>query len=165
MIRDLSRISLIALLAATLSACDRHDNPTAAPEPAATTGTSPAVEHSPPRAVAAVDSKRMLAAAGEPGAWMSYGRTYSEQRYSPLAQINTDNVGTLGLAWAYDLQTQRGIEATSLVVDGVMYTTGAWSMVYALDARSGKLLWSFDPKVPKEKAKHTCCEVVNRGVA
>jgi len=165
MIRDLSRISLIALLAATLSACDRHDNPTAAPEPAATTGTSPAVEHSPPRAVAAVDSKRMLAAAGEPGAWMSYGRTYSEQRYSPLAQINTDNVGTLGLAWAYDLQTQRGIEATSLVVDGVMYTTGAWSMVYALDARSGKLLWSFDPKVPKEKAKHTCCDVVNRGVA
>ena len=68
---------------------------------------------------------------------MSYGRTYAEQRFSPLAQINTDNVNTLGLAWSYDLKTQRGIEATSLVVDGVMYTTSAWSIVYALDARSG----------------------------
>jgi PQQ-dependent dehydrogenase (methanol/ethanol family) len=96
---------------------------------------------------------------------MSYGRTYNEQRFSPLAQINAENVNSLGLAWSYDLNTERGIEATSIVVDGVMYTTSAWSIVHALDARTGKQLWMFDPKVPKEKAKHTCCDVVNRGVA
>jgi quinohemoprotein ethanol dehydrogenase len=96
---------------------------------------------------------------------MTHGRTYDEQRFSPLAAVNTDNVGKLGLAWAYDLDTQRGIEATSLVVDGVMYTTSAWSIVHAIDARTGKRLWTFDPQVPKDKAKHTCCDVVNRGVA
>jgi PQQ-dependent dehydrogenase (methanol/ethanol family) len=107
----------------------------------------------------------MLQAQEEPGAWMSYGRTYDEQRFSPLKQIDTGNVSALGLAWYYDLKTERGIEATSLVVDGVMYTTSAWSIVHAIDARSGKALWSFDPGVKKDKAKHTCCDVINRGVA
>jgi PQQ-dependent dehydrogenase (methanol/ethanol family) len=96
---------------------------------------------------------------------MTHGRTYSEQRYSPLTQIQVDSVAKLGLAWSYDLNTERGIEATSLMVDGVLYTTSAWSIVHAIDARTGKKLWSFDPQVPKEKAKHTCCDVVNRGVA
>ena len=96
---------------------------------------------------------------------MTHGRTYSEQRYSPLTQINVDNVAELGLAWSYDLNTKRGIEATSLMVNGVMYTTSAWSIVHAIDARNGKKLWTFDPKVAKEKSKHACCDVVNRGVA
>ena len=77
---------------------------------------------------------------------MSHGRTYSEQRYSPLAQVNAENVGKLGLAWSYDLKTERGIEATSLVVDGVMYTTSAWSIVHAIDARTGKRC---GPSIPK----------------
>jgi len=114
---------------------------------------------------AAVDTARLVAADSEPGNWMSHGRTYDEQRYSPLDQIDKENVGELGLAWSFDLETERGIESTSLVVDGVMYMTGAWSIVHALDARTGAPLWSFDPHVPKEKAKHTCCDVVNRGVA
>jgi len=113
----------------------------------------------------AVDNARLVAADREPGNWMSHGRTYAEQRFSPLDQVNSENVQDLGLAWSYDLETERGIEATSLVVDGVMYMTGAWSIVHALDARTGRPLWSFDPQVPKEKAKHTCCDVVNRGVA
>ncbi len=114
---------------------------------------------------AAVGSERLVAANAEPGSWMSYGRTYDEQRHSPLAAIHTGNVGELGLAWSFDLDTQRGIEATSIVVDGVMYTTSAWSIVHALDARTGAPLWRFDPGVAKAKAKHTCCDVVNRGVA
>ncbi len=118
-----------------------------------------------PTGAAWVDGERLAAADSEPGNWMSHGRTYSEQRYSPLAGINEDNIEELGLAWSFDLNTQRGIEATSIVVDGVMYMTSAWSIVHALDARSGEPLWTFDPRVAKEKAKHTCCDVVNRGVA
>lgn len=114
---------------------------------------------------AAVDAKRLLNADEEPGAWMSYGRNYSEQRFSELKQIDIKTVSDLGLAWSFDLNTKRGIEATSIVVDGVMYTTSAWSIVHALDARNGKHLWSFDPKVAKDKSRHACCDAVNRGVA
>lgn len=116
-------------------------------------------------APAAVDGERLQKADAEPGNWMSYGRTYDEQRHSPLKSINRDNIKSLGLAWSFDLHTKRGIEATSIVVDGIMYTTSAWSIVHALDARNGKKLWTFDPKVPKDKSAHACCDVVNRGVA
>ena len=116
-------------------------------------------------AFAAVDAERLIAADTEPGSWMAHGRTYAEQRFSPLKEIDTGNVGNLGLAWYYDLGTKRGVEATPIVVDGVMYTTSSWSIVVALDARTGKPLWTFDPKVEKGKALHSCCDVVNRGVA
>ncbi|MEZ5614377.1 MAG: PQQ-dependent dehydrogenase, methanol/ethanol family [Rhodocyclaceae bacterium] len=114
---------------------------------------------------AAVDGDRIVAADKEPGNWMSHGRTYDEQRYSPLAGINDGNVARLGLAWTYRLDIDRGVEATPIVVDGVMYTTGAQSIVYALDARNGKRLWKYDPKVPGENLGQGCCDVVNRGVA
>ncbi|MDM4769186.1 PQQ-dependent dehydrogenase, methanol/ethanol family [Solimonas sp. SE-A11] len=118
-----------------------------------------------PLAAAPVDGARIQAADREPGNWMSHGRSYDEQRYSPLAKIDQANVGQLGLAWTYKLDVDRGVEATPIVVDGVMFTTGAYSIVYALDARSGKLLWKYDPKVPREWAGNGCCDVVNRGVA
>ncbi len=116
-------------------------------------------------AAQAVDGARIAAADREPGNWMSHGRTYDEQRFSPLAKINDRNVGKLGMAWTYKLDVDRGVEATPIVVDGVMYTTGAESIVYALDARSGKLLWRHDPKVNAESLSQGCCDVVNRGVA
>ena len=97
---------------------------------------------------AAVDAARLAAADAEPGQWMSYGRNYEEQHYSPLDQINTDNIGGLGLAWFADIPLNRGQEATPLVVDGTMYVTSAWSKVFALDARTGKEKWRFDPQVP-----------------
>src|SRR5437868_6182082 len=71
----------------------------------------------------------------------------------------------LGLAWSVDLGTLRGLEATPLVEDGVMYVTSAWSVVYALDGRTGRRIWTYDPRVPKDHAKFVCCDVVNRGVA
>lgn len=117
------------------------------------------------RETAVVDAKRIINADEEPGQWMSHGRDYGEQRYSPLDSVDAENVSSLGLAWHFDLNTSRGIEATSIVVDGVMYTTSAWSIVHALDARTGKSLWKFDPEIDPAKAQHTCCDVVNRGVA
>ncbi len=112
-----------------------------------------------------VGHARIVAADSEPGEWLSHGRTYDEQRFSPLDVIDVDNVGDLGLAWSFDLRTKRGLEATPLVVDGVMYLTGAWSRVFALDAATGRLLWEHDPRVPGATARKACCDVVNRGVA
>ncbi|MGJ8686642.1 MAG: PQQ-dependent dehydrogenase, methanol/ethanol family [Spongiibacteraceae bacterium] len=100
-----------------------------------------------------------------PENWLSYGKDYREQRYSELDQINVKSVAGLGLAWSFDTDYKRGLEATPIVVDGVLYITGNWSVVYALDARNGKLLWQYDPQVPREWAKMACCDVVNRGVA
>ena len=114
---------------------------------------------------AQVFAERLRNADLEPGSWMSYGRTYSEQHFSPLKQINDHNVSQLKLAWYYDLDTNRGQEAIPLVIDGVMYFTTAWSKVLALNAATGKLLWSYDPHVPGEWAINACCDVVNRGAA
>lgn len=114
---------------------------------------------------ASLDAARILAADDEPGNWLAHGRNYEEQRFSPLDQINRDNVSDLELAWYADTGTTRGLEASPIVIDGVMFTTGSWSLVYAYDAKTGELLWRFDPKVPREWGAKACCDVVNRGVA
>jgi quinohemoprotein ethanol dehydrogenase len=114
---------------------------------------------------ASVDAARLNRADRDTANWLSYGRTYSEQRFSPLTKITADNAKQLGLAWYADLDTNRGQQATPLVVDGVMYVSTAWSMVKAYDAGTGKLLWSYDPEVPRELGVKGCCDVVNRGVA
>ena len=114
---------------------------------------------------AQVDQARIVNADSEPGSWMSVGRTYSEQRFSPLKQINDTNAAQLGLAWSFDLDTARGQEATPLVIDGVMYFSTAWSKVKALDAKTGRAIWQYDPNVPLEYGVKVCCDVVNRGVA
>jgi quinohemoprotein ethanol dehydrogenase len=112
-----------------------------------------------------VDGSRIANAERDPGNWLTYGRTYSEQRYSPLMKITADNVNRLGLAWFADLDSNRGQESTPLVIDGVMFVSTAWSLVKAYDARSGRLLWSYDPKVPRELGVKACSDVVNRGLA
>ncbi len=114
-------------------------------------------------AIAGVSSADIAASPAEE--WLSYGRDYGEQRFSPLAQINAGTVSGMGLAWSADLDTARGQEATPLVHNGVLYVSTAWSMVKAYDATNGKLLWSYDPKVPRETLVRTCCDAVNRGVA
>ena len=116
------------------------------------------------KGAAAVDAARQLAADKEPGTWMSAGRTYDEQRYSPLTGISKANVSKLGLAWYGDIDTERGQESTPVVVDGVLYITTAWSMVKAYDARTGEKLWEYDPKVDRGVGQVACCDVVNRGV-
>ena len=112
-----------------------------------------------------VTKERLTNADKDTANWLTHGRTYDEQRYSPLAQITSANVSQLGLAWYFDLPTKRGVEATPLVIDGVMYTTGPWSIVYAIDVRTGHQIWSYDPQVDRSWAQYACCDVVNRGVA
>ena len=101
----------------------------------------------------------------DPGAWLAYGRTFEEQRFSPLAGIDRGNVAGLGVAWFKDLETYHPVEATPLVVDGVMYFTAPWNVAYAVDAATGEELWSFDPAVPGETARKACCGVISRGLA
>jgi quinohemoprotein ethanol dehydrogenase len=113
----------------------------------------------------AVDGARIANADHDAANWLSYGRSYSEQRYSPLKRISADNARNLGLAWFADLDTNRGQAATPLVIDGVMYVSTAWSLVKAYDARNGHLLWSYDPEVPRQLGVNGCCDVVSRGVA
>ena len=99
------------------------------------------------------------------GEWLSYDRTLAGQRFSPLTDLNEKTVGKLGLAWSIDLDNNRGLEATPLYSDGVLYTSLSWSRVMAVDAVTGNILWSFDPGVNKAKGRHACCDAVNRGVA
>jgi len=152
------------LLAATLACGDRAEKAAAPADPYASSAPPAAT---PPAAPSAgrVDAARVSSADSEAGQWLVHGRTNSEQRYSPLTSIDRENVRTLGLAWSFDLGSTRGVEATPLVVDGVMYVSGAWSVVLAMDAATGKPLWNYDPHVPRAWARNACCDVVNRGVA
>jgi quinohemoprotein ethanol dehydrogenase len=112
-----------------------------------------------------VDLNRLRAAEREPQNWFTGGRDAGGTYYSPLAQIDADSVKRLGFAWSYGLTTNRAQEATPIVVDGVMYTSGTWGYVYALDAASGRELWRFVPKLDPVYARNPCCDLVNRGVS
>ncbi|MDG1987934.1 MAG: PQQ-dependent dehydrogenase, methanol/ethanol family [Halieaceae bacterium] len=97
--------------------------------------------------------------------WHFHGLDQNETRHSPLININKNNVSRLGLAWSTSLRSTRGLEATPIVKEGVMYVTSTWSRVFALNAKTGEVIWFFDPLVPREWAPKGCCDVVNRGVA
>ena len=120
---------------------------------------------SPSENVGLIDTKRILAADEAPGDWLAYGRDYGEQRFSPLTQVNKQTIGDLELAWSFDMYTNRGLEASPIIVDGIMYMTGSWSVVFAVNAKTGEEIWSYDPEVPGDWARKACCDVVNRGVA
>ncbi|WP_413151253.1 PQQ-dependent dehydrogenase, methanol/ethanol family [Amaricoccus sp. W119] len=122
-------------------------------------------QDAPRNSVAGLDSEAIIANAAETKDWPSYGLNYQETRYSKLNEITSENVGELGLAWSTSLDSTRGVEATPLVVDGVMYVSSSWSIVHALDAVTGEELWRYDPEVPGEYGANGCCDVINRGVA
>lgn len=157
-------ISALALAVLFIHGCDSNSgsssneinqstaSPTAPTEPTAPT-------------FAAVDDERLVAAASEPGQWLTHGGTYKEQRYSQLDQINTENISELGLAWFADLNTNRGQQSTPIMVDGAIYVTESWSKVSAYNAKTGERLWHYNPKVAGERGGMGCCDVVNRGVA
>ena len=123
------------------------------------------MQASPSTSVGLIDTQRIVAADEAPGDWLSYGRDYGEQRFSPLTQVNKKTIKDLELAWSFDMYTNRGLEASPIVVDGIMYMTGSWSVVFAVDAVTGEEIWSYDPEVPGDWARKACCDVVNRGVA
>lgn len=153
-----SRCSILAhfgliFLCTAIVGCSRSDQ----------TNTAPSADTS--KVAGKIDGNFIIRNASSSEEWPTYGLDYSETRFSKLTQISTDNVSKLGLAWTYDLGSTRGVEATPLVVDGVMYVTGSWSVVHAINVRTGKALWTFDPKVPRPDGAKGCCDVVNRGVA
>ena len=112
-----------------------------------------------------IDDEWLRRADQDTANWLMYGRTYSEQRFSPLRQIDESTVGRLGLVWSRELPTTRGLEATPLAVNGTLYTTESWSIVHAMNARTGEILWTHDPRVDRRRTRRICCDVVNRGLA
>lgn len=97
--------------------------------------------------------------------WPGPGGDAGKTHHSRLTAINAENVGRLGLAWQVELGTLRGQEATPVVVDGVLYTSGTTGRAYAFDAATGKELWRFEPEVDMQVNRTVCCDMVNRGVA
>ena len=87
--------------------------------------------------------------------WPGYGDDTKEQRFSPLAQINDQNVGRLGLVWSLDLPDENALEGTPLEVGGVLYFSGSFATIYAVDVRTGRLLWKFDPKANEAGPRET----------
>src|ERR1700749_4459688 len=103
-----------------------------------------------------VDEKRLMAAGKHPGGWLTTGRDFGKGHYSPLDQVNAGNVARLGFAWQYDTKTIRGLEATPIVVDGVMYTSGSIGQVYALDAKTGREIWTYSPHNDMRVNQRSC---------
>ncbi|UZW56432.1 PQQ-dependent dehydrogenase, methanol/ethanol family [Sphingobium sp. JS3065] len=97
--------------------------------------------------------------------WALHGRSVNGARFSPMSNINSGNIRELGLAWSFKIDPDRGMQATPIVVDGVMYVTGPYSIVYALDATTGQELWHYDPEVDRGITGRGCCGPNNRGVA
>src|SRR3954464_14322276 len=128
------------------------------------TGTAPPV-------AADVTYERILDARSEPQNWLTYYGAYDGQRYSPLDQIDTDSVQRLSLAWVFSFapqglhagQSTYAFENAPIVVDGVMYVSGWDGWVWALDAKTGQLLWQYKHAIPFDTS--LCCGNVNRGVA
>ena len=146
----ISQILLIFTLCLTVSGCDQPP---------------PLQEDMVLTEVGDITTKRLLDINAEPGSWVTGGRDYQQSYYSPLDQINKTNVQTLGFAWQYDIDTTHGFEATPLVVDGVMFSSGPKGAVYALDAKTGEQRWIFEPIIDKDIFRKVCCGVVNRGIA
>ena len=155
--RQLALVTLAATSALIACAPDAGDVPTTDPAESTTSHI---------RSVTAkVDGNMIRANEATSRDWPSHGLDYAETRFSKLQQITDGNVKNLGLAWTYDLESTRGVEATPLVVDGIMYVTAPWSIVHAVDVRTGERIWIYDPEVPREFGAKACCDVVNRGVA
>ncbi len=149
--------ALVSAAACQRSPVERHE---AAPDGALSAADAVAAA---PRG--RISAARLANADAEPGEWFTSGRDSAGTYYSPLTLINRTNVKRLGFAWDHALGTRRGLEATPVVVDGVMYAVGNWGRAYALDARSGRELWTFLPEIDGQWGRHACCDAVNRGLA
>jgi quinohemoprotein ethanol dehydrogenase len=114
-----------------------------------------------------VDDNALKNAAKNGDEWLTYGHDYAETHYSPLDQINASNVSRLGLAWSWATEARDGgsLEATPLFSNGVIYGSLTWNVLFAVDARTGKFKWSWDPEIPRQHIMDICCGPVNRGVA
>lgn len=163
--RILPSFTLSAALCLLLAGCGDSTTDDAPAIDATTAPTAEALAAPALTGPAAVDQARYVNADSEPQNWFNYGNTWKEQRFSTLDQINDENVDRLGLAWFAELGTLRGVVATPLVIDGVLYNTSSWNVTTAYKADTGEVLWTYDPEVPPSYASVTCCGVVSRGLA
>jgi len=159
-------LPLTALALAMLAGCQ----PAGQEATQTTTEAAAGAASAPAAAIAAIEganvtTERMLNAENESSQWMMNGGTYEETHYSPLNQINKDNIGQFGLAWFADYDVNLSQQGTPIFVDDTIYVSTAWSTVYAYDARTGAMKWHYDPMTPKEIAVKVCCGIVNRGIA
>src|SRR5262245_24557201 len=115
-------------------------------------------------AAAQVPYQRIVRSANEPQNWLTYSGNYNSQRYSALNQINRQNVRQLRPAWMYQLKRPGVFETSPIVVDGIMYITEPPSTVTAIDARTGRALWTWTPTIPNDVIV-IGSPPVNRGVA
>ena len=155
----MGRISGAFLAVALLSVGCSQDQtqPAESPSPAAET---------PAPTTAMVDEARIASMeTNEPGSWLAFGRNYEEQRFSPLNEINQDSVGDLGISWSKDLNSYHPFQGTPLVIDGVMYFSTPFNVVYAVDAGTGEEIWVYDTEVPKSARRAACCGANARGLA
>lgn len=112
-----------------------------------------------------VSEARVLAEAAAGTNWLVGGRTFEEQHFSPLKQITDKNIGDLGFAWGLDMDSPMGLSVEPIVVDGVIYVSAPQSLVRAVDAVSGRVLWTFDAKVRLDRMRNSWAARTNRGVA
>ena len=137
----------------------------------AISGTILALAAGPAASATAVDqfksvtTQRLVDAAENPNDWLIYGGSYAATWFSPLAKIDTTNVGQLAPAWAFSMGVLGGQDGVPIVNNGIMYVTSAWSKLFALDARTGAILWMHEANLPENISAMLCCDVVNRGVA
>lgn len=153
MIRTSALATSLLLCAAIMAGCTQSDR-------TAVTAAAPATAPPP----ANVTAERLVHAADEPGEWMTYGGTYSEQRFSELKQIDSRNVGQLGLEWFADYETNQNQHGSPLYIDGVIYVSTARDVLYAFDAKTGARLWKYNPMIHGERLRYNV-GLVNRGIA
>ncbi len=108
------------------------------------------------------DQRLLQPAAGD---WLMFRRTYDGQGYSPLDQVNTKNIKDLVPVWTFSTGVTAGHEAAPVVNGGILFVTAAYNKLFALDAKTGSMLWRYDRDVPEKALGEICCDVVNRGVA
>jgi quinohemoprotein ethanol dehydrogenase len=137
----------------------------AADSPEQSSGAAQVLDAEPSATVGQIDDTRIINAAKDAGTWLAYGRDFREQRFAPSTAISKESVSDLGLEFFIDVPTSGALEATPIMVDGRLYFTSTFSIVYAADATTGEILWSYNPEVPKDFNRRACCGPINRGVA
>jgi quinohemoprotein ethanol dehydrogenase len=160
------RIASVVIVTVLGTGCDSGSAPANQEPRADVSENSTALQPVAPGAGQVDDARIIAAPENEPGSWMTYGQTYKEQRFSMLTQITRDNVNEMGLAWTKAIGgTYERMQGTPLVVDGVLYATNGWGVVYALNAVTGDQLWAFDPETDRDSMKYAFAAATNRGVA